>query len=1000
MATEGPRPGESYNDWVRRMAAKERAEGTLGPPTPPPPPPERIGEGPRPGESYNVWVRRMAAEERAAPTPTPPTEGPQWRLIEARGKLVEAPPPTLEQLKAEAGLAETARKEVQLRAAQLQGYLGWRPAPDVKTLGMYLEEGMRDAPPELHELYRKKHEEYTEFYEEEYKPAYERYQRGYGRYESAYGAFTHVEETMAAAEAGVMRGLVIGALEGEAPPWARIWEPAKPLDVSQIQSSLLAPAIPSQEVIARRHLKNLVLLISGAPVTKKEKIEALKIGIIKPSDIWQPPPPMVPAEAEKYFVGMPPKWYLGEAPTPGEVQLQKAMEKVGEYFAYSGTVWYGVKESPLGKIPLLGEIAVGYVKAAEPWGKALAELIVSTKGGPLLTGKAPILREGPVFTMGLDPTIAGRLGYVPGGFPAPKPPGLISLETLGGAVFYAGLFAGATKTVQLSAESATYGFKIGARGTGIFTKPLRALAKKIGPPVEAELVYTEFQLAKASASVKGAVRGIFALEPFYYYPRVGPAGPPKLTHMYKALDAMKQRLGVPKLPTVVRRAGRPGELAHYRLGGVVKYEYVKPAPHITGYWDVPITKFGGVPPLPSELVWVKDSMRVPTDLRLIVEPGGKLAEIQHWYKLIPTGKAKPILYQEYLESLRKAVGQTVSATRLSGFEAAVGKKAGTGYYWSLERLGVTPAEKAVGWFGVKTRGKIFPEAVSRAGVSEFVFDEQLIKLAAAFKKDKAVMGFITEKAGTQVSAVAGGVRSQMEKLMDFVSFGRFRVGVSGGAAPVGDGVLGGYGQFARAGQQLLLAREPALEAAWGPWLFPESSQLGLTAAGLGVGVGTAIGVRANAAASAISGLKVGALPAAGVRQVPRMGQVPFFELAPFQAQVSGAGVAHAQAVAQVQKSVLVQIQAQMQQTAKATPFVFPYGELKKKPRHIQKVTISKFKPFERIWPVGRIEKLFEPIKFKEPKLFAGTPKTPKAKDAFDARGLEKAFKVHKTGRRR
>lgn len=64
MAAEGPRSGETYNDWVRRMAAQERAAGTLGPATPLQPTTPREG-GPLPGESYNDWVRRMAAQERS-----------------------------------------------------------------------------------------------------------------------------------------------------------------------------------------------------------------------------------------------------------------------------------------------------------------------------------------------------------------------------------------------------------------------------------------------------------------------------------------------------------------------------------------------------------------------------------------------------------------------------------------------------------------------------------------------------------------------------------------------------------------------------------------------------------------------------------------------------------------------------------------------------------------------------------------------------------------------
>lgn len=151
MATEeGPRPGETYNDWVRRMAAKERAEGTLGPPTPTPPP-ERIEEGPRPGESYNAWVRRMAAQERAAP----PTEEPQWRLIEARGATVERPTDAPQ-------LKVTGKSPVQIEQERLG---------QAEARLRELEIAHKEAPPGYeHETYA----EYEKHYQEEYLPIYQR----------------------------------------------------------------------------------------------------------------------------------------------------------------------------------------------------------------------------------------------------------------------------------------------------------------------------------------------------------------------------------------------------------------------------------------------------------------------------------------------------------------------------------------------------------------------------------------------------------------------------------------------------------------------------------------------------------------------------------------------------------------------------------------------------------------------------------------------------------
>jgi len=61
-----------------------------------------------------------------------------------------------------------------------------------------------------------------------------------------------------------------------------------------------------------------------------------------------------------------------------------------------------------------------------------------------------------------------------------------------------------------------------------------------------------------------------------------------------------------------------------------------------------------------------------------------------------------------------------------------------------------------------------------------------------------------------------------------------------------------------------------------------------------------------------------------------------------------------------------------------------------KPLALPKVKKAKFRPFERRWPVGRIEKLFE---------HPPRAKARKAKDLFGARELERAFKPPKTGKR-
>lgn len=99
--------------------------------------------------------------------------------------------------------------------------------------------------------------------------------------------------------------------------------------------------------------------------------------------------------------------------------------------------------------------------------------------------------------------------------------------------------------------------------------------------------------------------------------------------------------------------------------------------------------------------------------------------------------------------------------------------------------------------------------------------------------------------------------------------------------------------------------------------------------------------------------------------------------------------AQAQRVAQAQQlAQVVQVQTQMLSFKVPPP---PFGERElKKHFLLPKVKKAKFRPFERVWPVGRIERLFE----------APKTKARKAKGAFDARELERAFKPPKTGRRR
>ena len=742
-----------------------------------------------------------------------------------------------------------------------------------------------------------------------------------------------------------MQQSVTTVFEGKTPAWAEnIWQP--------LGSQPTVPAVWTpgglstqegyqqlREWYARRHLKSLLNIATTPGLTEAESVSIIKEGMIQPSEF---------ASAYRPAAEKVPMWVIEPgAEERARSMIQLSEERLNELLAYAGTAWYGVKKSPIGQIPFIGEIATGFVRGAEPFGKGLAELMTSRQLG--ITTPAERV---------------GGLWEAPGGRPGAQLPGITPLEFGGEMLFWSGAFSGLMKVAQLGYRGATFGIRTGARGTGIITKPLRALTRKVGPAAEAELAYTEFRLTKLGTSVKGAVRGVFTTEPFYYYPPTSKSSSELWSQMQTAWGKMKTRLGIPNLPTVVEVSAKPGRLSHYGFGGLVKYKYTKPAANIKGFWDVPITGYGKVSPLPGELVFVRDSKRVLTGLDITLEKGG-LREVQAWYKLTPTGEVKPMYFWDYMKSLKKVSGETASLTRWSGFEQSIGRKVGTGHYWSLTRTGVTPGEIELARYGLQFRGNIFLETLSRVGPSEFMLGEEWVKYAATLQKDIVQIGTIATKAGGKTPIFTGGGRGYVDKLRDFLSYGRFRVGVSGGGESVGDGVLSGYGQFAGMRQKLLFTQEASsLEMAWGKFYFPAESQIWRSLAGAGAGIGAGLGAGIGATIDVDIGIGAGVKQPTrlSVQQSPRIGQTPSLSLISMQTPLSRSGVVQTQTIAQTQ-ALGLKLMQQLKQPFPTQPFrpIILSPWLKEEEKLIRKVRPRGekrwgYKEFKH--PLGNILELF------------------------------------------
>jgi len=111
-------------------------------------------------------------------------------------------------------------------------------------------------------------------------------------------------------------------------------------------------------------------------------------------------------------------------------------------------------------------------------------------------------------------------------------------------------------------------------------------------------------------------------------------------------------------------------------------------------------------------------------------------------------------------------------------------------------------------------------------------------------------------------------------------------------------------------------------------------------------------------------------------------------------------------ITQAQTQLLKHAQRQKQMQRQMYPFIPPSRGF---PASIAmpKVKKVKFKPFERRWPVGDIEKVMSRgmkigvPKIEAPKVGVQTKvRVQRVKDVFNARELERAFKLPKTGRRR
>lgn len=174
-----------------------------------------------------------------------------------------------------------------------------------------------------------------------------------------------------------------------------------------------------------------------------------------------------------------------------------------------------------------------------------------------------------------------------------------------------------------------------------------------------------------------------------------------------------------------------------------------------------------------------------------------------------------------------------------------------------------------------------------------------------------------------------------------------------------------------------------------PFMFVDTFVSDIFSAAMGVGAGVAstvvFGTRER--------LKAPTRLWEGVVELPTYEPIEIGAVFPI--SISREAQATKTATTQIMKTTQAQqLQLQMQMRTPTMRFrvpSVPFREEKLRPIYpISPPKLPRFRPLERVWPVGKIEKLFE----------VRGVKARKAKDAFDARELERAFKLPKTGRRR
>lgn len=851
--------GGASPEWVREQLAKARAQ-------------------------EEAAKREMEARQKESMEPSKPSEKPYWRLISAWGVTSK----DVEMAATDVGAEQQRVVEAK---SQLQEYLNWRPATDVKTLGEYLREG-GDLAPNLIAGFQRKHKEYKKFYEKEYEPTYARYKSAYNVHETLRG----VIEGKETARAEEMRGLVTEYFKGEVPTWAEGL--LGPTDFAKITSAGFTVGRTSPESIARRHLKEIVSSIAVLPVSRWEKLEMIGRGIAEPSEI-KVIPEMVPAEAELYFGGMPPAWYAapGTEPTPTEKLLFGKREKVGEYLVEKGTPLYDWRESLFGQIPIVGEVGAGVLQAAEPWGRGLRELGESiSRGGRVLTGRWPW--EGRVFTTGVAYSPAERMGGVPYEFPVPEPPGLISLESVGAMIFYYGAFKGVSAIARAGAKGAGYISRAPAK---IVETGIKFLGAREPSPFS---VSARMELEFVKASARGAWEGI----------KWGAIGE-KVTEL-RVIQEYPQRLG----------------WVSYRTGGVFSFP-MEIYTELTAR-AVPALSRGEVPPglVPSEVV-PKIGTRLP-ETHTLVYPRQVPITSRWAFEYLPG--------REFGEELTF----TKATTKLVAGKGVimVPKEAASKLWYSL-RIDTTqllyPYTRPVKVTKVVPRAGVSKTLVSetylpaaelqRVGISETLYVGKPYHAATiediAFRYTQfEPLEFITGKGAAKQPFATFDPRK-------FATMKPFTTTAEGWQAyyakiakqKVVKDILGGVSQYQR-----VRALEPTIGKIMGPraLVFPATTpsltigQVMGPAAGFGALMGAwtrqkpAVGQRLN-----ISSI-------ARVRQVPYIGQLPSIGL-----EVGvGVGVTQTQVAAQVQKvaqaqrTALVQDIVQPIQPVNLLSFIWPFEE--------------------------------------------------------------------------